>query len=167
MTRWGDPRRSFDAAVGAARLGRPRPRRAAWWVGRAYPTTPQRNERAFALLRVDVLLRARPSLSIARFVPTPNHLRPFCAGWRPLTGFPNVPQFCTAGWLRFLAPLRSDDPDCPPLDSNLGGLLASSDSTPARLQTSTPTSTAPSTHTRLAFSAPFYRVCGRGLISHL
>ena len=33
VTRWGDPRRSFDAVVGAARLGRPRPRRAAWSIG--------------------------------------------------------------------------------------------------------------------------------------
>ena len=33
VTRWGDPRRFVDTAVGATRLGWPRPRRAAWWFG--------------------------------------------------------------------------------------------------------------------------------------
>ena len=33
VTRWGDPRRLVDTAVGAARLGWPRPRHAAWWFG--------------------------------------------------------------------------------------------------------------------------------------
>ena len=36
--------------------------------------------------RVDALFRARPFLSVVRTVPGPDHLGPFAAGWRLLSG---------------------------------------------------------------------------------
>ena len=63
-------------------------------VVQAQPETPQRNERAFALLELMLSLRARPSLSIARTVPRPDHLGPLCR-WlatplRPLSSDPRL-----------------------------------------------------------------------------
>ena len=93
---------------------------------RAQPATPQRNERVFALLELMLSLRTRPSLSVARTVPKPDHLGPFGAGWRPLSGSPHVPhtnaQFCAAreAWLRSQLPpppLSSAPP--PTADSRL------------------------------------------------
>ena len=85
--------------------------------------TPQRNERAFALLRVDALLRARPFLSVCSDRPgarSPRTVLSLAGDFSPAAS--TDPQFCTAlqAWLR--SRLRSDDPDCPPLDSNLGAL---------------------------------------------
>ena len=53
-----------------------------------------------------LFLRTRPSLSNARTVPKPDHLGPFGAGWRALSGSPHIPhtnaQLCAArqAWLR-------------------------------------------------------------------
>jgi len=72
-------------------------------VVRAQPATPQRNERAFALLELMLSLRARPSLSVARTVPRPDHLGPLCR-WlaTPLRPLSSDPQFGTASLLRSL-----------------------------------------------------------------
>ena len=118
VTRWGDPRRFFDTAVGA---------RATWLaqappcglVVRAYPTTPQRNERAFALSKVDALFESPPVpqrlLGSSRGPITSDRS---VAGWRPLSGsFPRPVVLCgTADWLRS---------DCPSLDSLPGAKLQS------------------------------------------
>ena len=65
--------------------------------------TPQRNERAFALLRVDALLRARPFLSVCSDRPEARSPRTIMslAGDFSLA-FSTDPQFCTAlqAWLR-------------------------------------------------------------------
>ena len=118
--------------------------------------TPQRNERAFTLLTVDALLRAHPLLSVCSDRPearSPQTVLSLAGDFSP--AFSTDTQFCA----ELQAWLRSDDPDCPPLDSNLGGLLASSDST--RLQTNSKQTA------RLAFQHALLWGTGVSLISHL
>ena len=80
------------------------------------------------------------------------------AGWRPLSGCLHRPtvRHGPEGLAALQASLRSDDPDCPPLESNLGTLP-----TAPRLQTDS------SQTVCLAFSVPFYGVRGVSLIFHL